>query len=388
MTNNRKFIFPIGALLAVFALAAVVMIVRASADDLLQSSARLLADATEGHAVVSFEMETPEKSESGTVEVWGRKDAGPDGEPAFHVKVLESSHEEALGVEIVGDGTQVRFYRPAENTVYVGTLEELKAKMHELAEANDFQGMHGLDHDLPPYNEEDVPQTPEEAVSKLLEHFEAERAGTEIISSYSANHIRLIPIPEMMPDEFRANGGLLHLWLRVDDNAPLAAEYSDGAVGWAKITASDVQINEGVEDSDFVYEIPAGAEVVQLADLEPPALTPEEAAKLDAFEVLSPAKLPAAARLDDTVEVRGAVVQRYRLPDGGDFTVAQGVAGAGSAPENSDGELITVRGVQGMIYSDESGTRTMLTWTEGDKTIWIGGDLTEDDALEIANSLQ
>jgi len=385
MTRSRKIILPLGALFAIVALAVVVVMVSASAEDLLHSAARLLADATDGHAVVSFEVQAPEKSGSGTVEIWGRKNVGPNGEPAFRLEVQKSSHEEALGVVAVGDGTQVWVYRPAENTVYVGTLEELKAKMREHAAAQDFEGGHT---DVPQYEEGDMPETPEEAVDKLLEYFTAERAGTEEIAEVSTNHLRLIPIPEMMPDELRANGGLLNIWLRSSDNAPLAAEYSDGAVGWAKVSASDVQINQGIEDSVFTFSIPPKAEVVQLADLEPPALSEEEAAKIADFEVLTPTKLPAAARLDDTVEIRGAVVQRYRLPDGADFTVAQGVADAGRTPENSSGQQVTVRGLSGMLYVDESGSRTLLTWSEGDVTIWIGGDLSVDQALEIANSLQ
>ena len=387
MIRSRKIILPLGALLAIFALAAVVVIVRASADDLLYSSAQLLSEAENGHAEFSFEVDGPDQSKSGTLAVWGQKDVGPNGEPAFRLEVLDSSHEEAVGVVAVGDGTQVWIYHPTENTVYVGTLEELKAKMREHAEAQNYEGGHEFDRDLPQLEEGEMPETPQEAVDKLLEYFTAERAGTDDINGVSANHLQLIPIPEMMPDELRANGGLLHIWLR-SDGAPLAAEYSGGAVGSANISALVMEINQGVDPSLFTYEIPDGVEVVQLADLEPPALSPEETAKIADFEVLSPAKLPAAARLDNTVEVRGAVVQRYRLPDGADFTIAQGAAGAGRAPENSDGEAITVRGVQGMLYGDESGTRTMLTWSEGDTTFWIGGDLTADDALEIANSLQ
>ncbi|MDX1417461.1 MAG: DUF4367 domain-containing protein, partial [Candidatus Promineifilaceae bacterium] len=244
------------------------------------------------------------------------------------------------------------------------------------------------------YNEEEMPQTPEEFVDKVLEYAEAEREGTALIGSDNTNQILLIPIAEKFPDEFRMAGGLFRVWLRIEDNAPLAAEYSDSALGWARVTATDVQIKVNdddpsvVDDSDFVFEIEEGMTVVQMSDLEPPALSAEEMAKLDDFEVLTPTYLPSAARLDNTLEVRGAVVQRYRLPDGGDFTVAQGVAGPADAPENSRGESITVRGVQGMLYSDESGTRTLLIWTEGDTTITIGGDLTADNALEIANSLE
>ena len=152
MIRNRKLILPLGALLAVFALAAVVMMVRASADDLLHQAARLMADATDGHAVVSFEFAAPEKSGSGTVEVWGRKEAGPNGEPAFRMEILAASEEKAksVGSVAVSDGTQVWFYRADENTVYVGTIEEMKARMEE-GHTEELTG-----HDLPDYDEEET----------------------------------------------------------------------------------------------------------------------------------------------------------------------------------------------------------------------------------------
>ena len=386
MTRNRKLILPLGALLAAFALAAVVMLVRASADDLLHQSARLLADATAGHAELSFEYTAPEKSGRGAVEVWGRKEAGPNGEPAFRVVVLDAGDEyaESVGSTAVSDGAQVWFYRPDKNTVYVGTVEEMKARMKE------GHGAELTGHDLPDYSEEDMPQTPEEAVDKLLEYFTAERSGTVEINGMTANELRLVPIPEQMPDEFRANGGLFDIWLRTDDSAPLGVEFSGAAVGSAKITASVLELYQGADDIDdslFTFDIPAGAEVVQLADLEPPSLSLEEAADLAEFDVLTPQFLPAAARLEGVNEVRGAVVQRYRLPDGASFTIAQGAANAARTPDGANGEAVTVNGFDGMLYQDDDGTRTLLTWSDDKVTYWIGGDLPAETAIEIANSL-
>lgn len=392
MSRSRKIFLPIGALLVVVALAAGVMIVRASADELLQKAARMLYDTQSGHAVISFSFAAPEQDGSGVVEVWGRKDVGPNGEPAFRVNVLESSKEEALGMVAVSDGTQVTLYHPAENTAYVGTIAELKDKIREHAQASDFAGWDDFDHDPSNYEEGDHPQTPEEWVDKLLEYVTAERIGTELISGDPANHLRLVPIPEKMPDEFRANGGNFHVWLRLTDNAPLAAEYSDGAVGSAKVTASDVQLytadQAGIDLSLFNYTPPAGATIVPLAELQPPAADPQQAAALNDLAVLKPAKLPTAARLEGTVEIRGAVVQRYRLPDGKDFTIAQGSGDAAVPPQNSRSESVAVQGVEGMLYSDDSGQRTLLTWSTGETTFWVGGDLTADQALEIANSLK
>lgn len=384
MTRTRKLFLPIGALLAVVALAAVVMMVRASADDLLHQSARLLADATTGHAVLSFEFEAPEKSGGGTVEVWGQKDAGPNGEPAFQVKLLnvDEEHAEMIGSLAISNGSEVWIYRKDTNTVYVGTVEELKARMAE-GHGDELTG-----HDLPDYNEEDMPQTPEEAVERLLQYFTAERVGAIDINGMAANQLRLVPIPEQMPDEFRANGGLFDVWLRTDDNAPLGVEFSGAAVGSGKIIASKLELNQELDPALFTYTIEEGVEVVQLADLEPPpSLSVEEAAAVADFDLLMPDYLPGGARLAGINEVRGAVVQRYNLVDGASFTIAQGAAGAASTPDGADGTPVTVRGLEGALYQDDDGSRTLLTWSDSQITYWIGGDLTAETAIEIANSL-
>ena len=386
MKRNR-YLVPLGALMAVLALGALVMMVRASADDMLYQAADLMDTVQDAHAIVEVQLETPEDKTSGTVEVWGRRDAGPNGEPAFRVEVLDSSKQEAIGMVAVADGDQVWIWKPAENTVYVGTREELKARMAEYDGEFDHS-----DFDHQDFNEEEMPQTPQEAVDKLLEYFTAERNGSDMIAGEgdivtAAEKLRLVPIPEQMPEEFRANGGLVTIWLRSDDSAPLAAEYSDGAVGSAKAVATLLELNQGVADERFTFDIPAGADIVNLADIEPPAsLTTEEAAKLADFDVLSAAELPTAARLAGINEVRGAIVQRYRLPDGESFTIAQGTAGAAETPDEN-GELVAVRGGEGLLFSSDDDQRTLLTWTEGDVTFWVGGDLTPEEALAIAESL-
>jgi outer membrane lipoprotein-sorting protein len=392
MKRNR-ILLPLGALLAILALGAVVMMARASADDMLQQAARLLADAENGHAKVTFEVQTPEKSTSGTVEMWGKRDAGPEGEPAFRVEVLESSKAEAVGMILVGDGSQVWIYNPIKNKVYVGTRDELKAKMAEYKEDFDPDAFDHDDFDRTEFDEEDIPETPEEAVAKLLEYFTAERNGGDVLIGdngveIKVEKLRLVPIAEQMPEEFRANGGLLNLLLRSSDNALLSAEYAGGAVGYAKATATLLELDEGVDDALFTFDIPAGTEIINLADIEPPAsLTEEEAAKAAGFDVLSPDYLPSAARLEGINEVRGAVVQRYRLPDGERFTIAQGPAEAADAP-GEDGQAVTVRGVEGLLFSDDEGERTLLTWSEGEEKIWVGGDLPAEEALAIAESLR
>lgn len=363
-----------------------------SAADLLTQSIETLQTVTDGHAIVEFEVTTPEQSGSGTVEVWGMLDAGPNGEPAFRVEVLETSLDMgAVGrlpsVTAVADGTNFWLYNPDENKVLTGTYEEAATMLMERMAEHDFEGE--MPHDFDPETV-DHPETPEEAVAKLLEYFNAERVGltSEDVAGVGAYQVRLIPIPEQMPDEVRAVGGLINVWIAAESKAPLAAEYTGGNMGSGRIEATTLEFNQGVDPAVFTFAIPDGAEVVTLAELA--AAMEAKMAEMDTavpFEALTPTDLPADARLVETTSMRGTAVQRYSLPDGGSFTVAQGPAGFEYAPEGLE-TAVTVRGVTGLLFNDEDGGRTLLTWTEDEFSFWIGGDLTGDQALAIAESLQ
>jgi outer membrane lipoprotein-sorting protein len=299
--------------------------------------------------------------------------------------VLSSSFPEAEGMIAVSDGSQIWIWDPAENRVLIGTAEEMRTYLEEkMAEQvpGDFAGERPADGETA-----DHPETPEEAVAKLLEYFTAEKAGSEPVGDSNAAILRLIPIPEQMPDEVRAAGGLLHVWIRAEDDLPLGVAYTGGALGEGTIQATALELNVELADELFTFAVPAGAEVMRLADLEREALSFDDVSGAAEFDVLEPAQLPDGATLVETVEVRGAIVQRYNLADGGSFTVAQGRTEAAPLPDMA-GNVVDVRGVEGMLFADERGARTLLTWQEEGMTFWVAGDLSADQAVNLANSLQ
>lgn len=386
--NSRKRLLSILLALVVLAGTAVAIgaFVIPTAQDLLVQSLQTSQTITDGHAIVEVSLDVPERAMSGTVEAWGHLDAGPNGEPAFRVEVLTADEADLIGTIAVSDGTQFWVWNPAENVVLTGQFEELYARLAEEMAGQDFDHNGEPEGDL---DETDMPETPEEAVAKLLEYFTAERAGSDVIGDTAVNTIRLIPIPEQMPEEVRAAGGLLNVWLRDGDSAPVGIEYTGSALGSGVARATFLEINQGVADAVFTFTIPEGATVINAADLEfPDKEALEEAAAIEPdFDLLSPTSLPAEATLRETTNVGGAIVERYGLPDGRSFTIAQGRTDVNLAPAEG-GESITVRGVAGMVYTDEEDGRTLLNWSDGDIQYWIGGDLTSEEALAIAESLQ
>ena len=376
--KNKKLVIGAIVLLLLASLGLAAFALQPTAEDLLIQAMETMQTVTDGHTVATFTVNTPEMNASGTVEMWGQLEAGTNGEPAFRAEVLDATESDMVGLTAVTDGYNFWLWDPQENKVLVGNADEAAAIIAEQMAGKEFE----VDPDYNP-EEMDHPETPEEAVAKLLEYFTAERITDVQIGETNAHGLRLIPIPEQMPDEVRAAGGFLKVYVRPEDGAPLSVEYAEGAMGSGSATATLLELNQGVDPSLFTFAIPEGAEIVHLEDLKPEELTAAETADLDA---LSPAVLPADAAFVSATEMRGAIVQRYSRTDGG-FTVAQGPATA--VPDREEtGEAVTVRGVEGMLYSDESGAQNLLTWTEGDVTFWIGGDLTSAEALALAESLE
>ena len=240
--------------------------------------------------------------------------------------MLEASEEKAQGAVIVSDGETLWAYSPAENKVFVGTPEEAQAMMEE----NEFMaGEFGQFHEGEEGKHEMVstwehPENAEEAVQKLLEYFNVSKSGSETVAGETANLLKLEPIPEQMPGEYVAVGGYLNLWIGQDSGLPLAVAYTGGSMGEFSATVLEFEVNTGVDEALFTFEIPAGAEVVTFADLEPQSLRWRKRENPAEFEFLTPAETPPGATLVDILEVRGAIVQRYTLPEGGSFTIAQG----------------------------------------------------------------
>ncbi|MEM7116424.1 MAG: hypothetical protein AAF614_28575 [Chloroflexota bacterium] len=400
--RNRKVILGT-IIIALLTVGLVAFMVLPSAEELLVTAGETIENATDAHAVVSVEVEMPDESMSGTVEVWGQKEAGPNGEPAFRIEVLEASKAEMVGVTAVSDGTNFWLYHPQENKVMTGTFDQLKAQMEEKraakeaagesfdkeewADKEEFAGFDGTEFDP-----EDMPENWEEAVAKLLEYVTAERTGSEDVGNMPAYGLRLIPKPDQMPDELRANGGFFNVWIGVESQVPIAAEYAEAAVGYAKATASVMEINQGIDPTVFTFAIPDGAEVVTVEDLEK---LKEQKDKADAQAnelvseavLLTPAELPTGARETEKFDIGSVVVQQFSLENGRSFTGAQGKPSDAFLPEG-EGVEVTVRGVAGTAYEDAENGRSLVTWLEGDLQFWVGGDLTADEALFVASSLE
>jgi outer membrane lipoprotein-sorting protein len=371
--NNAWLVVGVIILLAAMVSAFVVM--RPSAKDILTEVLETTKTINDAHAIVKISVDSPEEKASATVEVWGRHEEDSPG--GFRLEVLETDKEEAVGAVIVSDGETVWAYFPTQGKVFVGTAEEAKAAMEEKRPLSGEFDKTDFEH----------PENAEEAVDKLLEYFEAERTGSETVANENAYLLELKPIPEQMPAEYTAVGGLVNLWIDKSRNVPLAVAYTGGSMGEVSLTAVELEINEGVDEARFSFEIPAEVEVVGFAEMKPESLSLDEAAASAEFQLLTPAVTPEGATLVDVLDVRGMIVQRYTLTDGGSFSIAQGQSDKTPKPSTEE-QAVEIRGVAGSLFVSEDGDQVLLTWTEGDMFFYVAGDITPVQALEIAESLK
>ena len=158
-------------------------------------------------------------------------------------------------------------------------------------------------------------------------------------------------------------------------------------MGEVHVTAQELEVNQGVDDSLFSFEIPEGVEVLGFADMKPESLTLDEATASADFEVLTPDVTPEGATLVDVLDVHGAIVQRYALTDGGSFSIAQSQSDDTPKPSTEE-QAVEVRGGAGSLFVSDDGGRVLLTWSENGVYFYVAGDITSDQALEIAESLK
>ena len=384
--NRRTPIIVLTLIVSVTSVGIAAAMIIPSADELLTQSVETLETITNGHAVIVANADLPEQTLSGTVEIWGEFGDVPDTHPSWRVEVLAASKDELVGTMAVTDGSQFWLYSPMRNTVVVGLAEELEPLLAEkIAEyGNSFEHQKDFDAETA-----EMPQAPAEFVAKFLEYFAAERNGQEDLEAGPAYLLRLVPIAEKMPDEIRALGGFVNLWLRTSDKLPIAGEFAESAFGYAKFETTTAEINIDLDSSLFNFEIPEGTEVIEastlLADLE----TLTESEQPVDFEALTPTYLPAGAIAEEMQQLGDTLVQRFNFPGDLSFVIAQGANLPIEQPaEATSSESVFVRGVEATLYKNDEGTRTLLAWSEGNLWILIGGDLSPDQALMIAESLQ
>jgi outer membrane lipoprotein-sorting protein len=350
-----------------------------TAEEIVERMEAARAATNDAHAVVAIQFSSPEQSGSLVVEGWTQKtgETGPGGEPIARMRaeVLEASEAALVGTVAVSDGETFWLYNPAENTVITGEAGQMKD-----ATAGTPAGAATALTDL---------------LGEGLDAVDLEVVGTEQVAGKSTWKVDVAPKAETST-QLQLDGIIQGtMWVDEELALPLKLTLDASDLGQGTVEVREIETNTGLAADLFTFTPPAGAEVVQAADLiaasQPKAATVDEARTSVSFVMREPGYLPAGMAL---VEVRvvgtGTVILNY-AGEGGSVSVVQSNEEVGrdrEPPAGSQVSEVQVGDAAGTLIAGGDGQGSLLRWEEGGVRYVIAGTLSPDEALKVAEGLK
>jgi outer membrane lipoprotein-sorting protein len=351
---NRRWLALMGALVVVALLVGGCQN-QPTAEEIVARMREVEASTEDVHGVLEVGVHDVGKDEQVVVEVWEKK---PD---KTRVETLESSDPDLAGAVIVGDGQQVWMYSPAENRVLVSEV--------------------GADE---PSSPRDLIRFMEQIIQRMLDASEMKLLGEEDVAGVPTYKLELTP--KEGEDAILPVDAKVTLWVDQERWVVLRAHMISDLLGEASMRVRSFELNTGLGDDLFQFEVPEGAEVASVESRQPVPLTLDEARAEAAF-LLVPSYVPEGATLISVFSVDDAYVLHYDHSTTS-FTIMQGWSPAeGEIPQGQTTE-VTLRGQTATLITDASLGNSFLTWVEDGVTITIAGRISEDEILEVAESLQ
>jgi outer membrane lipoprotein-sorting protein len=207
---------------------------------------------------------------------------------------------------------------------------------------------------------------------------------------------------ETIPKEKDGNYELVYktkMWIDEETWMPLRYETYNGDGNLTmKFEARDLKVNTGIPDSEFKFEIPKGAKIVDLGEIQlPENLSIEEARKKASFKILTPEYLPEGYEFNDSMifnnskfSPEGQISETVELTYTKDKaiidlteTVSKNQPSGAAIMDKS--EDIKINGIEGKYVS--TGKMKLLTWKLGDVNLNLCASLEKDEMLKIAESI-
>jgi outer membrane lipoprotein-sorting protein len=338
---------------------------RPTAEEIVARVQEVEANTEDAHAVLEIAIQDPSRDVAMAVEVW-------ESENQFRAELLESSSSEAVvGSVIVNDGQQVWIYDAAQNEVLVSEVE-----------ARQPEG--------PLTNPREMVQLVDEAIQWVLDRSEVKLVGEEDVAGVPTYKLEFKPKEGQDLPFAAASQGTL--WVDQERWIILQARLVVEGVAESSMQVRSFELNPGIPDEVFDFEVPQGATVQEFEPQRTEHLTLDEAQAM-ATSLLVPTYIPDGVTLIDVIAVRDAFALHYDHSDTS-FTIVQGPTPAGGdslpAGERPAGQTseVTVRGRTATLIADPGQGNRFLTWQEKGVTIIIAGHIEQDDLLQVAESLQ
>jgi len=299
--------------------------------------------ATDLHATWELTLDVGVIQDQLVVEMWRKQ---PD---RLRAEVLEAASVEFRGMTLVSDGAQAWLYNASRREVTTGEPQSVRLPLiQDVIESID-----------------ELIRTADAGQAKLL--------GAEKLSAGETYKLEM-----SYPD-----GGQALLWISKEYGVPLKVEYSSQTLGKGTLVARTLELNVGLSDRIFVFDMPADARVTQTAGAKSQALTLDEARAQAGFPLLVPGYLPEGVTLTGVFQLGEAIALYY---DG--FSIVQSRSTAiAQVPQTGPAQKIALRGTEATLIADETQGGIFLAWSENGVNVSIAGAISVEEALKVAESL-
>ncbi len=189
------------------------------------------------------------------------------------------------------------------------------------------------------------------------------------------------------------------IWVDQETWMPLRYETYNGDGNLTmKLEIQDLKVNTGIPDSEFKFEIPEGAKIVDMGEIKlPEELSLEEARKKASFKILTPDYLPEGYEFNSSMIYNNSQFSpENQISETVELTYIKGkaiinLAETVSKNQSSDTiamgkeEDIQINGIDGKYLS--MGKTKLLTWKLGDIDLSLCASLEKEEVLKVAESI-
>jgi outer membrane lipoprotein-sorting protein len=217
-----------------------------TAQEIVAKLQEVEASTEDAHAILEFSAKGQGTDQDLVVEVWEKR---PN---KFRAEVLEASDPELVGATSVTDGQQFWMYEPGKNEVVVGEVGPDEPSSFRWA----IQDM-------------------EYMIQQALDATDVKLAGEEDVAGVATYKLELAP--REGDETFLPAGSKATLWVDQERWVVLQAYFSGGIAGEGQMRVRSFELNTGIADDRFQFQIPEGAEITKAEDKRPQHLTLDEA---------------------------------------------------------------------------------------------------------------
>jgi outer membrane lipoprotein-sorting protein len=328
-----------------------------TAEEIVAKVQETVESTQDAHAVVTASVNAQGIEFSARAELWEKT---PNKGRAV---VIEASDPKYVGTTMVSDGQQAWLYEPARNLVTTGSTGEVEMPLPQ-----------------------ELLTSLQDVIQHMLDNSNVELVGEEAVAGRDAYKLTLSAQEDSGQELFPGNGTAT-LWVDKEQWFILKATYEAGTFGQGTMEVQSFELNPGLADDLFTFQVPDGAKVIDIQSQQPEPMTLIEATQYPGFHVLIPEYVPEGATLVSIFKSGESIILRYDHSTQVSFAIVQGPELA-SQPPLGESQNVTVRGESATVITDEAGGNTFLYWTENGITVTVAGHIGLDEAIQVAESLK